>query len=158
MLPSQRDRLNFFQLDQGKSLSNILSIVDAGGGRRGMTYAFDYAYCVHSEIPTHYLQNSERIDKSRSSLTGDWITRVAKISKEVIEHAKIPGKIDGIIDYVVDQKNAGFIKGDDGQQYFWMLQGIAEFDRTKAVITGSRVRFFPAKIQDSNHALAIEIL
>ncbi|MCK4256888.1 hypothetical protein KAX35_08370 [candidate division WOR-3 bacterium] len=135
---------------------NLLKILDSGSGRRGTTYAFDYAFCIHNDIPTHFIKETERIDKERSRHTGDWITGIAQISEEIVAHAQLPGKINGIIIFVKDE--AGFIKGNNGIDYFFRRSDFIESDKSKAIIVNNRVRFFPAKYEDAKFALAIEML
>jgi hypothetical protein len=135
---------------------NVLSINTAGSGRRGTTYQFDYAFCVHHDIPTHYVKDTEKIDKARSRQTGVWITRVAQISEQLIEHAKIPGKVEGVLEFVKDDR--GFVKGDDSQDYFVSRDNIIESDRTKPLIEGKRIRYYPVRYDGAQIALAVEML
>lgn len=137
---------------------NVLSIVDVGAGRKGTTYAFDFAYCVRADIPTHYFPNSEKIEKSRSISKGVWITRVANISEDVIQHAKMPGKLEGTISYLSKDGDVGFIQTEDKVDYFFRQTDLATFDRDKNLRVGLRVRFFPAAFQDSKWAAAVELL
>lgn len=137
---------------------NVLSIVDVGAGRKGTTYAFDFAYSVRADIPTHYVANSEKIEKSRSILNGVWITRVANISETIIKHAKMPGKIEGTVSYLSKDGDVGFIQTADNVDYFFQSSDMAEFEKKKTVTLGMRVRFFPAAYQDSKWAADIELL
>lgn len=137
---------------------NVLSIMDVGAGRKGTTYAFDYAYCVRSDVPTHYFPNSEKIEKSRSISKGVWITRVANISEDVIQHAKMPGKVEGRVSYLSKDADSGFVQTEDNVDYFFLKADLAEFDREKQMRVGMRVRFFPAAFQDRKWAAAVEIL
>ena len=50
---------------------NLINILEIGSGRKGTTYAFDYSFCVHHDIPTHYLRNTEKIEKNRSLSEGE---------------------------------------------------------------------------------------
>ena len=135
---------------------NLISITEAGSGRRGTTYEFDYAFCVNHNIPTHYIKDSERVDKNRSRKTGDWISRIAQISEEIIEHAHIAGKLEGEIDHV--GYDSGFARTDSGEEYYINRKDVIESDRNKTFIQGRRVRFYPVKYEDSNLAYSIEIL
>jgi len=137
---------------------NVLSISEMGGGRRGTTYAFDYAYSVNNDIPTHYLHKTEKIDKSRSRKTGGWIPRVATISEGLLKHANIPGKIEGTIGMFWTEKAYGFLTGDDGNEYFLTSTQVVDFDKDKALASGKRVRFFPGRLDDGKFALAVEVL
>jgi hypothetical protein len=135
---------------------NLVKVVEAGTGRRGTTYAFDYAYCVLNDLPTHYVRQSEKIDKFRSLRNGEWITRVTNINNEVIAQAEIPNKIDGEISYLTNGK--GFIKGLDENEYFFSSQYIIDSDSTKAIWVNKKVRFNPSLLGDSRMATDIEIL
>lgn len=135
---------------------NVLTVSTAGSGRRGTTYQFDYAFCINHDIPTHYIKDTEKIDKSRSRETGTWITRIAQISEELIEHAKIPGKIEGVLEFVKGDR--GFVKSDDGQDYFVARHNFIEADREKPLIEGKRIRYYPIRYDGSNIAVAVEML
>lgn len=135
---------------------NLVKVVEAGSGRRGTTYAFDYAYCVLNDLPTHYVQQSEKIDKLRSVRTGEWITRVTNINNEIIAQAEIPNKINGEISYLTNGK--GFIKGEDKIEYFFSSQYIIETDCSKTIYVSKNVRFNPTLLGDSKMATDIEIL
>lgn len=137
---------------------NILNIIEAGSGRKGTTYAFDYSYCINHNIPTHRLQNSERVDRSRSLNSGAWITRTSQITEELIEHAGIPGKIEGELDYINETGDSGFVKGDDGKSYFVNKSFVIDDDRNKSFISGKRVRFFPSSLKGSDAAFAVELI
>ena len=135
---------------------NILNIVEVGTGRRGTTYAFDYAYCVYKDIPTHYVFNTERIERTRSRKRGEWISRITNISENLIEHSSLPGKIEGTISYI--NKDKGFVKTEDGREYFWMASNIIEEDRGKPLMIGRRLRFYPIDYGQSEVAQNIEVL
>lgn len=135
---------------------NLISIVEAGSGRRGTTYEFDYAFCIHHNIPTHYVKNTERIDKERSMSSGQWISRITSISEEIIEHAQIPGKIEGEIKHVCN--DVAFAITDSGEEYFLLRKDTIEADKDKNFLLGKRVRFYPIKYEDSNLAYSIEVL
>ncbi|MGF6904602.1 hypothetical protein [Paraburkholderia sp. GAS348] len=135
---------------------NVINVLELGSGRKGTTYAFDYSFCVSHDIPTHYLKNTEKIDRERSLKNGDWISRVSGISNDIIEQAKIPGKINGEIEYA-NGKNA-FVRGEDGKEYFTNVDYIIESDREKPLTTGKAIRFFPTSFDSSSIAIAVEIL
>lgn len=134
---------------------NIIYIDEIGSGRKGNTYSFDYAYCVLKNIPSHYLSNSEKIDRDRSMESGVWITRITQLNQEIIEQAELPGKIEGEIEYL--QSGSGFIKSDTGEKYFFMKSYVIDTDQNKSLFTGKRVRFYPSKLEDSNMAINIEV-
>ncbi len=135
---------------------NVLTITEAGAGRRGTTYEFDYAFCTHHDIPTHYLKDTERIDKSRSRSTGDWIGRVTQISEEIIAHAQVPGKVEGQVEFLRGEH--GFVKTDDGQEYYISSREIIDADKNKVLIQGKRVRFYPVNYEGTPLAYAVELL
>lgn len=135
---------------------NLINVDEVGSGRRGNTYSFDYACCVLKNVPTHYVRGTERIDRERSLTSGVWITRVTQLSQEVLEQAELPGKIEGEIEYI--REGSGFLRADDGGQYFFMSSYIIETDRGKPLIRGKRLRFYPTKLEDSNMAINIEVL
>ena len=135
---------------------NLINVVLIGTGRKSTIYAFDYSFCVANEIPTHYELGSEKINRERSLANGIWVPRIAKITDKVIEQASITSKIDGFIDYQLLSK--GFIKGDDGQQYFFSVDDIIEEDKNKDLVLGRRVRFIPFRYLETNISKAIEVL
>lgn len=135
---------------------NLVRVVDAGSGRKGTTYAFDYTYCVLQDIPTHYIINTERIDKTRSLKSGEWITRITNINEEIIAQSEIPSKIEGEITFLIDDQ--GFIRGDDKIDYFFTRQYIIESDASKHIWQGKRLRFNPSLIGDTRMAAEIEVI
>jgi len=135
---------------------NVLKISEAGTGRRGTIYEFDYAFCVRNDIPTHYIKDSEKIDKERSRRSGAWITRVAQLSEEVLEHAEITGKIEGTIEFVAE--GGGMLSADDGDDYYFSKKTIIDGDQGKALIIGKRTRFYPVNTSGVNSAHAVELL
>lgn len=134
---------------------NLLNIFETGSGRRGTTYSFDYSYCVHQELVTHLLDNTEKIDKDRSYLTGDWVKRNVTIDDELIRQAEMPGKINGTIDFM--NNSSGFI-GSNKVQYFFRKDYIVGSDKNKQIHLGSEVYFHPWKSGDILIATEIEIL
>jgi len=136
---------------------NLLKIIEMGTGSRGNTYAFDYCYCLAHDIPTHRIENSEKISKDRSLLNGKWITRTAKISEELLKHAIIANKITGAIDFI--SGDAGFIKGNDDLLYYFSKMFIIEEDKEKTLYSGKEVRFIPVIFGENNlMAQSIEVL
>jgi len=138
------------------SEANILRVIETGTGRRSSTYAFDYAYCVYSSLATHFVKGTEKIDRSRSRMNGDWIQRVTTLSDEQLEHSNLPGKIGGKVIFFKNDK--GFLADDNGTEYFWSSNYIIESDREKRIINGNRVRFYPSQLDDLKIATEIEIL
>lgn len=138
---------------------NIINILQAGTGRSKSTYYFDYAYCIYQELPTHYIKGTERIDKSRSRITGEPIHRIAQLSDELILQSNLPGKIDGKIGYISSPIESGFINGEDGKDYLFLVKDIIKDDRKKKLYIGKSVRFMPSFLMGKNPlATEIEIL
>jgi hypothetical protein len=138
---------------------NIINIDELGSGRRGTVYAFDYAYSVLKDVPTHYVSGSEKINKDRTLQDGIWITRVAQVSSELLEEAALPGKIEGEITYIHPEKEIGYIECENGVNHFYMVDAVVEPDRKKNMRIGTRVRFYPASgSSNTPHATQIEIL
>jgi len=136
---------------------NIINLIEPGSGRKGAVYGFDYAYSIYKEIPTHYIKETERIDKQRSRISGQWINKITTINDNVIEHSKITGKIEGTVDYVGDN-SSGFIIGDDKQKYFFSKDMIIDNDKNRKIHIGTKTRFLPYKHNDSLFAYYTEIL
>lgn len=137
---------------------NIVNIEELGSGRKGTVYSFDYSYCVLKDIPTHYIDDSEKIFRDRSLNGGRWINRVSLINQQIIDQAVLPGKIEGCFDYIQNEKKVGFIKSDTGEEYYFDDSQIIEPDRSKAIMVGKRVRFFPSNIGDTKFATSIEVI
>lgn len=138
---------------------NIINIVQQGKGRQSTIYAFDYAYCVYKDIPTHYTIGTEKIERSRSRKTGEPIKRIAQLSDELIQQASISGKINGTIMYLNDEKSNGFIKGVDGKEYYFSRKRIIKSDKDAVIHFESEVRFIPSNIgNDMLIATEVEIL
>ncbi len=140
----------------GKSSEhNPINIIEIGTGRRGTVYSFDYAFCVYKGIPTHYIKDSEKIDKTRSLKNGMWITKKTTLSDALLKTIDIPGKIEGTIEYIDNGK--GFILGSDSKSYFFTISYIIEEDRSKFIHVGKEVRFYPSSIEDALFANQIEV-
>jgi hypothetical protein len=138
---------------------NIINIRQAGTGRQGTVYSFDYAYCVYKDIPTHYVKGSEKIDKSRSRSEGEPIKRIAQLSDELLTQSEIRNKVEGHITFLLDNAQNGIIDSEDGTSYFFTKSNIIVSDRKQPYHVGSRVRFMPTPLsQDSQLATNIEIL
>jgi hypothetical protein len=137
---------------------NLVNVVQLGSGRRATTYAFDYSYAVAKVIPTHRMVDSEKIQHERSKAKGRWLLRSASINQELIQHAALPGKLEGKIDYMKDGGDIGFIVCDSNTEYFFNSINVIESDKSKALMVGKRVRFYPSAIKDSKMAVLIEVL
>lgn len=141
----------------GKSQEyNLINVEQLGSGRRSTVYSIDYSYAVLKELPTHRYEDSEKVYHDRSMYMGKWISRVATINQDLIDHATLPGKIEGLIDYT--RANSGFINSDSGEQFFFMEKDIIEADQNKPKMIGKRVRFYPTNLGDAKMAVLIEIL
>lgn len=136
--------------------SNLLNVVDAGGGRRKTTYSFDFAYCVNHDIPTHYLTGTERIDKNRSAKSGEWIQRTAQISEELVLHAKLLKKVPGTVKSV--SKKSGYIEDDKAIDYWFLFSDIMEEGMDQMIVPGRKVMFYPTEQNGDLVAVAIEVL
>jgi len=140
----------------GKSSEhNPINILELGTGRRGTLYSFDYAFCVYKGIPTHYIKNTEKIDKSRSLSCGNWISKKTTLSDDLLKIIDVPGKIEGTIEYLVDDK--GFIQGSDKKSYYFNNSYVIEQDSKKYIHVGKEVRFYPTILEDAFFAYQIEI-
>lgn len=141
----------------GKSQEyNLINVELLGSGRRSTVYSVDYSYAVLKDLPTHRYEDSEKIYHERSMDMGKWISRVAVINQEIIDHASLPGKIEGVIDYV--RGDSGFISTDVGEQFFFMKRDIIDADKHKLIVVGKRVRYYPINQNDVNMAVLIEVL
>jgi len=135
---------------------NILNVIEAGSGQRSTTYSFDYSFCVLQDITTHLICGTEKIDKDRSFVTGDWVTRNVTINAEMIKQSEIIGKIEGEIEFIKEDK--GLIRGVNDSQYFFSKEYIIQGDRNKSLYIGKKIIFYPSKLGDSLLATEIEIL
>jgi len=141
----------------GKSQEyNLINVDQLGSGRRSTVYSVDYSYAVLKELPTHRYEDSEKVYHERSMDIGKWISRVATISQELIDHAALPGKIEGVIDYL--RGDSGFINSDSEEQFFFMKKDIIEADRNKPIMQGKRVRYYPTNLNEAKMAVLIEVL
>lgn len=138
---------------------NVVNIRQNGSGRQGTVYSFDYAYCLYRDIPTHYVKDSEKIDKTRSNLSGEPIKRVAQLSDELLIQSDIRGKLEGKIVYLGQGNRSGFVEDTNGTTYFISMDTVIASDRKKQFCIGDRVRFIPMKLDaGSEMAAAVEIL
>lgn len=135
---------------------NLINVVQLGSGRRATIYSFDYAYTLYKEIPTHRMIDSEKVNHERTSVNGRWLEREAIVSDELILHADLPGKIEGIFDYVKGE--SGFVICDKGEQYYFNHRDIIEADKSKVIHETKRIRFYPSMLGDTKMAALIEIL
>lgn len=135
------------KIDKFATLSNeynVINVIENGTGRQGTVYAFDYAFCVYKEIPTHNIRNTDKIDKSRSFKIGEPIKRISRLNDELISQANINGKISGKISFLGNEDEvAGFIVGSDNKQYFFTKSSIIKSDRKNKVYVNCEVRFIP---------------
>jgi hypothetical protein len=136
---------------------NILNILEAGSGRRGTTYYFDYSYCIHQDLTTHLLDNSEKIDKDRSYTSGTWVTRNVIIDDDLIKQAEMPGKISGKFEFI-NKEGSGFIQDEEGNQYLYYKDYFVTSDKNKSIYLGKEVVFYPWKSGDILIATEIEVL
>lgn len=138
---------------------NLINIRQAGSGRQGTVYSFDYAYCIYKDIPTHYVKDSERIDKTRSSYSGEPIKRIAQLSDELLAQSEIRGRIEGTISFLNSASTSGFATDNDGKSYFITMSQVIESDRKKSFLVGKRIIFTPAPLNENDlMAHSIEIL
>ena len=62
----------------------------------------------------------------------------------MLKHATI-SKIEGIVNWISQKGTAGFIKGDDGADYFLDFDDIIDQDQKQPLIVGRRVKFYPVR-------------
>lgn len=138
---------------------NIINIQQVGSGRQGTVYGFDYAYCIYKDIPTHYVKNSEKIDRSRSTLNGEPIKRIAQLSDEILFQAEIQGKINGTATFLSKDGCSGFASSPDGKSYFISMDYVISPGSRRIFHAGDNLRFIPTKLDDNTLMAAdIEIL
>ena len=125
---------------------NIIKINEVGTGRRGTVYSFDFAYCIYRDIPTHYVKDSEKIDRSHSTLNGEPIKRVAQLTDELLVQSEIRGKIDGKINFVDNDGTIAFAEDAQGKEYYVTMDSVIESDKKEKFHTGDRLRFTVSKI------------
>lgn len=134
---------------------NIINICQAGTGRQGTVYSFDYAYCVYKDIPTHYIKGSEKLDKTRSNRTGESIKRVAQLSDEIMIQSDVRGKVEGSVVFLFGEGKSGSVRGNDGKEYILLTQFLIESDKKKPLHTGSKIRFLPSLIPGNENAIPL---
>ena len=136
---------------------NVISIQQVGSGRKGNIYAFDYAYCVYKDIPTHYVKDSEKIDKTRNSIQGEPITRVAQLSDDLLVQSNIRGKIEGVVEFWKDE-SYGMVKSDAGESYLVRKDFVIKSDRKKNIHIGSKLSFLVSEVNGILLASEVEVL
>ncbi|MGP2861142.1 hypothetical protein ACTVMW_03380 [Serratia bockelmannii] len=144
---------------------NIINVDEAGSGRKATVYSFDFSFCVLKDIPTHRMNDDERVYKERSGDKGRWSSRKAEISQGMIEQASLPGKVEGKIIYYLQDKGNGFVVPDDeyksiaSGEIFFQCQSIIDEDKGKTIHVGKRLRFYPTEIEAGTvFAYLIEVL
>lgn len=138
---------------------NVINIKQAGSGRQSTVYSFDYAYCIYKDIPTHYVKDSEKIDKSRSSISGDPIKRIAQLSDELLIQSDMRGKIEGKIVFIGKDFQSGFVETAENESYFITMDSVIKSDKKDRFHIGEKVRFIPTKLNGTTLlAKEIEIL
>lgn len=135
--------------------ANVIRVEELGAGRKGTVYAFDYAYCVLKDVPTHYLEKSEKVNRDRSVEGGRWIGRAAQINEEVMQHATLPGKVEGVVSFIFD--DGGFVNSEGGGECYFTKSDIIESDIDKHLYVGKHVRYYPIKLEGSDTAVAVAI-
>lgn len=143
---------------------NIINIDEPGSGRKATVYSFDFSFCVLKDIPTHRMNDDERVYKERSGDSGRWSSRKAIISQSMIEQASFPGKIEGKVSWYEPERQHGFITIDDSPEknsteYYFQCKQIIDEDKGKTIHVGKRVRFYPSELDDGDFgAYIIEVL
>ncbi len=138
---------------------NVINIREAGSGRKSTIYSFDYAYCIYRDIPTHYIKDSEKIDKTRSSVSGEPIRRIAQLTDELLVQSGIRGKINGKITFLGSDGRSGFAEDDERTSYFVNMDSVIESDKRDRFHIGDKIRFLVSKLKsDILMATEVEIL
>ncbi|WP_148707127.1 hypothetical protein [Pantoea vagans] len=142
---------------------NIINIDEAGSGRKATIYSFDFSYCVLKDIPTHRMNDDERVYKERSGDLGRWSSRKAIMSQELIKQASLPGKIEGVVKWFEVEYQRGFIKidtpVDEKIDCFFQCKDIIEDDKNKIIHIGTKLRFYPLELEGNDIvAHMIEVL
>lgn len=138
---------------------NVINIRQAGSGRQSTVYSFDYAYCIYKDIPTHYVKDSEKIDRSRSSISGEPIKRVAQLSDELLVQSDMRGKVEGKVVFVANNPRSGFAETAENESYFITMDSVISSDKKDRFYVGESVRFIPTKLDETSFfAKEIEIL
>lgn len=143
---------------------NIINIDEPGSGRKATVYSFDFSFCVLKDIPTHRMNDDERVYKERSGDQGRWSSRKAIISQGMIEQASFPGKIEGKVSWFDEKERYGFVVADESdsiekEKYFFQCKNIIEEDQNKAIHVGKRIRFYPSELDEGKaFAFSIEVL
>lgn len=144
---------------------NIVNIDEPGSGRKATVYSFDFSFCVLKDIPTHRMNDDEKVYKERSGDNGRWSSRKATITNAMIQQAAIE-KVDGVISWYSADKECGFVivestGAKEGVRCFFQCKEIIaeDRDRKKFIHVGSRLRFYPFELSDGDlGAFIIEVL
>lgn len=125
---------------------NVINVREAGSGRKSTVYSFDYAYCIYRDIPTHYVKDSEKIDKTHSSVSGESIKRIAQLTDELLIQSDIRGKVDGVISFLADDGRSGFTEDSEHKSYFIDMDSVIASDKRDRFHVGDKVRFVVTKL------------
>lgn len=142
---------------------NIINIDELGSGRKPTVYSFDFSFCVLKDIPTHRMNDDEKVYKERSGDLGRWSSRKATISNNMIKQASLE-KVEGVITFYSEDNECGFVMVDSegakyGNKCFFQCKDIIIEDRDKMIHVGTRLRFYPFDLEDGNlGGFMIEVL
>lgn len=138
---------------------NIISIREPGSGRKSTVYSFDYAYCIYRDIPTHYIRDSEKIDKTHSNIWGEPIKRIAQLTDDLLAKSSIRGKVEGNITFLSIDGRCGFAEDNEHTTYIVNMDSVIKSSKKDRFHVGDRIRFFISKLNsDTLIATEIEIL
>nr|WP_203723419.1 hypothetical protein [Citrobacter freundii] len=142
---------------------NIINVDEPGSGRKPTVYSFDFSFCVLKDIPTHRMNDDEKVYKERSCDFGRWSSRTATISDAMIKQASLE-KVEGCISWFSTERQHGFVIIDTsgakkGIKCFFQCKEIISEDRNKMIHAGTRLRFYPFELEDGDMAACmIEVL
>lgn len=140
---------------------NILYLVEAGSGRRGSQYAFDYAYCILKSIPTHMhgTQGSEKISASRSLADGRWITKKAQLRDEHLQATILRNRQIGSITSVPDSSSPiGSIQTEQNSTIFFFADAFLTVKDMEISRVGSSVKYTTIGWHNQQIATDLEVL